>query len=83
MAIIFNLHNNPILIESILDINNANETDTNQNSGYLNGLENNRGNNPAVNLETNPKSIKVDNDSDDKAFESQLENDFFKVGWKC
>ncbi|CAB4422701.1 unnamed protein product [Rhizophagus irregularis] len=77
------LHNNPILIEPTLDIDDANETDTNQNPGNLNGLENNRGNDPAVNLETNPKPIEVDYDSDDKAFEPQLENDFgdYLQGW--
>uniref|UniRef100_U9TB46 DUF659 domain-containing protein n=1 Tax=Rhizophagus irregularis (strain DAOM 181602 / DAOM 197198 / MUCL 43194) TaxID=747089 RepID=U9TB46_RHIID len=63
------LHNNPILIESTLDIDDANETDTNQNPGNLNGLENNRSNDPAVNLETNFKPIEVDYDSDDEAFE--------------
>ncbi|PKK55869.1 hypothetical protein RhiirC2_801296, partial [Rhizophagus irregularis] len=77
------LHNNPILIEPTLDIDDANETDTNQNPGNLNGLENNRGNDPAVNLETNPKPIEVDYDSDDEAFEPQLENDFgeYLQGW--
>ncbi|CAB4374853.1 unnamed protein product [Rhizophagus irregularis] len=70
------LHNNPILIEPTLNIDDANETDTNQNPGNLNGLENNRGNDPAVNLETNPKPIEVDYDSDDEAFEPQLENNF-------
>ncbi|RGB28286.1 ribonuclease H-like domain-containing protein [Rhizophagus diaphanus] len=77
------LHNNPILIESTLDIDDANETDTNQNPGNLNGLENNRGNDSAINLETNPKPIVVDYDSDDEVFEPQLENDFgeYLQGW--
>ncbi|GET63175.1 hypothetical protein RIR_jg20258.t1 [Rhizophagus irregularis DAOM 181602=DAOM 197198] len=77
------LHNNPILIEPTLDIDDANETDTNQNPGNLNGLENNRSNDPAVNLETNFKPIEVDYDSDDEAFEPQLENAFgeYLQGW--
>ncbi|CAB5180931.1 unnamed protein product [Rhizophagus irregularis] len=79
----YRLHNNPILIEPTLDIDDANETDTNQNPGNLNGLENNRSNDLAVNLETNFKPIEVDYDSDDKAFEPQLENAFgeYLQGW--
>lgn len=63
-----------------MDIDNANETDTNQNPGNLNGLE---GNDPAANLETNPKPMEVDDDSDDEAFEPQLENNFgeYLQGW--
>ncbi|GES85706.1 ribonuclease H-like domain-containing protein [Rhizophagus clarus] len=39
------LHNNPIFIEPILDINNTNETDTNQNPNNSNGSENARNDN--------------------------------------
>jgi hypothetical protein len=77
------LHNNLILIEPTLDIDDTNEMDINQNPGNLNGLENNKGDDPAANLETNPKPIEVNDDSDDEAFEPQLENDFgeYLQGW--
>src|SRR6266487_2986045 len=65
------LHNNQMLIEH--DIDDANETDTNQNPGNSNGKENNRDNGPAAN---NPKSIELD----DEAFEPQLENEYLQ-GW--
>ncbi|PKK60735.1 hypothetical protein RhiirC2_818033 [Rhizophagus irregularis] len=75
------LHNSPISVEytTTLDVNNTNET--NQNPGNLNDSENNKDNDPVINLEADPEQL--EEGSDDKNTESQLENDFgeYPQGW--
>ncbi|PKC58978.1 hypothetical protein RhiirA1_470137 [Rhizophagus irregularis] len=75
------LYNSPISVEytTTLDVNNTNET--NQNPGNLNDSENNKDNDPVINLEADPEQL--EEGSDDENTESQLENDFgeYLQGW--
>ena len=74
------LHNNSISVEPTLDINNTNETDTNQNPNNSNGSENARNDDQTASLEDDVELIE---DSDDESAEPQLENEFgqYLQGW--